>query len=202
MPFGVRVASVIDISVELTSGMAVYPGDAALQVRTFGCDATMSELTGLTTHAGTHIDAPAYISDGGTPMSEIPLERFIRPVRVIRCAQPEVSISDFSGLDLPDGTGVLFCTSDRMGGHVSEDAAAAIIDAGIDLVGIDSLSVDELLSEGLPIHKKLLGCGVIIIEHLELQHVAPGSYVLHALPLAVDAPDGAPTRAILTRAIV
>lgn len=194
------MGSVIDISTNITAHMAIYPGDPAPNVRALDGPTTMSELVGVTTHTGTHVDAPAHVLADGTSMKDIPLDRFIRPVHVVRCPLPEVTVKDLAGLNLPPRTGVLFCTADRFGGHISEAAAEAIAAAGIDLVGIDSVSVDQLLNNDLPIHKQLLRRDIVIIEHLELRHVTPGNYVLHALPMAIDAPDGAPTRAILTAA--
>jgi arylformamidase len=80
---------------------------------------------------------------------------------------------------------------------VSWDAARWLVDHGIALVGIDYLSV-ELYDAGQPnTHRTLLGAGVIVVEGLDLDGIAPGDYTLACLPLKIQNGDGGPCRAML-----
>ncbi|HET9772333.1 MAG TPA: cyclase family protein, partial [Acidimicrobiia bacterium] len=52
-------------------------------------------------------------------------------------------------------------------------------------------------TDSYPVHRTLLGAGVVIVEGLDLTAVAPGSYELVCLPLRITGGDGAPARAVL-----
>ena len=80
---------------------------------------------------------------------------------------------------------------------LAESAAQYIIAQGIQLVGIDYLSIDAFTREDFPVHRALLAAGVLILEGLDLRSVPPGDYELLALPLLLQEGDGAPVRAVL-----
>ncbi|HMC79597.1 MAG TPA: cyclase family protein, partial [Acidimicrobiia bacterium] len=48
-----------------------------------------------------------------------------------------------------------------------------------------------------PVHRILLGAGVVIVEGLDLSAAAAGRYQLLCLPLRISGGDGAPARAVL-----
>ena len=68
---------------------------------------------------------------------------------------------------------------------------------GVVLIGVDVPSVDLLDSKDLPIHHEIGGCGICILESLNLRDVQPGRYELIALPLPLVGGDGSPVCAIL-----
>ena len=68
---------------------------------------------------------------------------------------------------------------------------------GVRAVGMDYLSIERFGSEGFPVHHRLLGAGVFVIEGLDLRAVEPGRYTLVCLPLKFPELDGAPARAVL-----
>ena len=65
------------------------------------------------------------------------------------------------------------------------------------LVGIDALSIEGYGSHGLPVRRALLGAGVLVLEGLDLEGVAPGRYTLSCFPLKLAGGDGSPVRAVL-----
>jgi arylformamidase len=81
------------------------------------------------------------------------------------------------------------------------DSAAAklLVEAGIRLVGIDYLSVEQFRSEKFETHLIFLSNDVIILEGLDLREISAGSYELICLPLKIagGSGDGAPARAVL-----
>ncbi len=77
------------------------------------------------------------------------------------------------------------------------DAGVFLVEHGLRLVGIDSLSIDRFDSEHHPTHLVLLPKNVVVLEGLNLSEVAPGRYHMVALPLNLQNADGAPTRVIL-----
>jgi arylformamidase len=69
------------------------------------------------------------------------------------------------------------------------------------LVGTDTLSIEPAGSgvpeDAYPVHRILLGAGVVIVEGLDLSGAPAGSYELVCLPLRIAGGDGAPARAVL-----
>ena len=78
----------------------------------------------------------------------------------------------------------------------SVEAAEALADAGIKLVGLDYLSVAHA-DEQVPVHRAFLDRGVILLEGIDLSAVEPGRYELICLPVRLRGSDGAPCRAVL-----
>jgi len=72
-----------------------------------------------------------------------------------------------------------------------------LVERGIRAVGIDYLSFEQFGSCDFPVHHRLLGAGVFVIEGLDLRAVEPGRYTLVCLPLKFPDLDGAPARAVL-----
>jgi arylformamidase len=67
----------------------------------------------------------------------------------------------------------------------------------VELVGIDTPSVDLFASQDLEAHKACLRHDVAILEGLVLDGVPPGTYELIALPLKLVGYDASPVRAVL-----
>ncbi len=68
---------------------------------------------------------------------------------------------------------------------------------GVQLVGIDTPSVDPGTSSTLPAHHQLLQHDMRVLENLVLDDVPAGDYELIALPLKLMSADASPVRAIL-----
>ncbi len=202
---------IYDISVPLAAGMSTYPGDppfALDSVQRFSDSPYALSRLSLSTHTGTHVDAPSHFVRGGASVDQLPLEILLGKARVVELLErDQLDRADLEALDLRDDLRVLLKT--RMSGqllkpgyhqdhvHLSEDAALYLAQAGIKLVGIDYLSVDRFGSTDFPAHRALLGAGVIVIEGLDLSEVEPGEYEMACLPLRVAGGNGAPARVVL-----
>jgi arylformamidase len=81
--------------------------------------------------------------------------------------------------------------------YLEPEGAALLAERGIQLVGIDYLSIDKFRSEKHPTHFVLFQKNIVILEGLNLNGIKPGEYTLFALPLNLQGADGAPTRVIL-----
>jgi len=84
------------------------------------------------------------------------------------------------------------------GAHLSEEAAtllAGLVElAGLSGIGIDAGSVDAAGSFELPVHRALLGAGLVIVENLRgLAELPPTGFDFLCLP--VLGLDGSPVRA-------
>jgi arylformamidase len=197
----------------LVEGMAVWPRDPEFVQRKAlslakGEPSNVSEIR-LSTHTGTHIDAPLHIDDSGTDVTGIPLRFLIGPVRVIQFSQETcIRAANLHPLDWQGVERVLFRTrSERMAEdcfdpnfiYLDEDAAQFLAGKGMRLVGTDSPSIDAFDSIGLFSHKALLRGGTVILENARLSGIKPGDYNLVCLPLKLFGADGSPARAILWR---
>jgi arylformamidase len=203
--------ALIDISRTIGPKTTVYPGDSQVE---FDVIASMSgndpcnitEIKNFTTHLLTHVDAPRHFIADGETLDDLSLSRFSGPALVIEVKTVHVTEQDVPEA-LSEGTSVLFKTSnstrqddspfDEAHVYLTAEAARALVNAGVNVVGIDGLSVDRFGDEEYTCHKTLLGNGVLILEGLRLGHVEPGSYVLRAYPLRVAQGDGSPVRAVL-----
>jgi arylformamidase len=83
--------------------------------------------------------------------------------------------------------------------YIAPDAAQILVDAGVQLVGIDYLSAERFGAPEPKTHRTLLGKGIPIVEGLALANVAAGDYDLIVLPIKVAGHEGAPARAVVRR---
>ena len=196
----------IDISLPLDKDLITYPGDAKLELYNYythkenGVHITRVLME---THTGTHIDAPFHAMEDGPTMSSIPLEKLMGPCTVVEARGDYVSAEDIpetteKRLLFKTKNSKLYGNFDTEFAYISMDAAEKMVDMGIEVAGLDYLSIEKFGTKGMPVHKKLLGNGIAIMEGLNLGEVAPGGYELICLPLKMDL-DGAPCRAILTQ---
>jgi arylformamidase len=200
-----------DVTVPLVPGLPVFPGDPPLAIeavqRAGEAPYGLARLN-LTTHSGTHVDAPAHFVAGGTTVDALPLEILLGKTRVVEILGRErVERADLEALDLRDDLRVLLKT--RMSGqllkagyqedhvYLTGDAAHYLAQAGLKLVGFDYLSIDRFGDSSYPAHHALLGAGVVVVEGLDLSEVEPGEYDMTCLPLRVGGGDGAPARVVL-----
>jgi len=158
-------------------------------------------------HAGTHVDAPFHFVPDGRTIESMPLELFVGPARV--CAvdtSDRITARDISGLNLAGEKRVLFKTSNSSLLHQSNydpsfvafavDGAKALVELGVQLVGLDYLSVARA-DEQVPVHRAFLDHGIVLLEGVDLSDVLPGRYELICPPVKLAGSDGAPCRAIL-----
>jgi arylformamidase len=199
-----RGKGIIDITRPLGKEVPLYPGDRRPAFRTREQDGyTITDLD-ITTHTGTHVDAPSHYLPGGATMDRVPLGQLVGRARVLdmRGAGDAITAEALSG-KIRGASRVLLRT--RASGtatfgeafpHLTLDAARLLAGSGIAAVGIDSPSV-EAFGSGGPVHRELLGKGIVVLEFLDLSGVAEGDYLMIALPLALEGLDGSPARVIL-----
>jgi kynurenine formamidase len=81
---------------------------------------------------------------------------------------------------------------------LSVTAVRAILDAGVQLVGVDTFSPDA--PEGdFDAHKIWLSSGILIVENLDLKNLEGDGWRLSIVPLRLDSLDGSPVRAFAQR---
>ncbi len=180
------------------------------QVKKFERDEVREALLTLSTHTGTHVDAPAHFIKTGSTTDQVALTSTIGPCVVIdmtHCIDAInrddlVAVDDQLSRDI-----IVLCktrnsrraateTFDPLFVYLTADAAAYLVERMVRAVGIDYLGIERNQS-GHETHIQLLSAGIGIIEGLRLEHVNSGSYFLWCLPLLIVGADGAPARAVL-----
>lgn len=197
---------IIDITRPISPDTPVWPGDPPVVVERVarvevGDPADVSRLQ-LGTHTGTHVDPPAHFLPGGDTVDQLPLDLLVGPALVADLSEaPEVDADALEALALPAGTTrLLLKTGPEDGGATTGALTPAgarwLVEHGVRLVGVDTLSIEPDTDE-YPVHHILLGAGVVIVESLDLSAVSAGGYQLVCLPLRIAGGDGAPARAVL-----
>jgi arylformamidase len=208
----------IDVSAPLDAKTTpVYPGNTPIKLD-FMHDMRQGEKFTLSTysigaHSGTHIDAPQHFIKDGSAIEQVSLATMIGPARVIDCSPDAVAI-DATELNKHKWRGakrILFRTRNSRNGwmtdpnfhkdftYVAPDAAQLLADNGVELVGIDYLSIEKFGSAEPKTHWILLGKNIPVIEGLDLRNVQAGDYDFIILPLRVVGHEAAPARAVLRK---
>jgi len=208
---------IYDVSVALSDKTPTYPGDPGIEITQWlnleQGDAANVSLLHFGAHSGTHVDAPAHFLKGGSKVDSLSFENLIGPALVLEVPDDVIEIDKvfLAGVDLTSVERVLFKTRNSAfwnepDGHFRSDytyltseAAAALVEKNIKLVGIDYLSVEKFQADKFETHEVLLSNSVTILEGLDLRKVSAGNYELICLPLKIGAGsgDGAPARAVL-----
>lgn len=192
----------------------MWPGDPGVVVELVarvedGDVAAVSRLT-LGTHTGTHVDPPAHFLVGGMTVDDLPLDVLVGPAVVADATSgAPIDAARLEAVGLPAGTTRCLLKTRPAGvdpprspanlatpGLVTPDGAEWLVARGVRLIGVDTLSI-EPTADDYPVHRILLGAGVIIVEGLDLTAAPPGAYELVCLPLRIAGGDGAPARAVL-----
>lgn len=199
----------IDVSIPLESGLTGWPGDtpfafdAHLRIAR-GDMCNVSSIT-MSSHAGTHVDAPWHFEDAGKRLDEVDVSVYMgQALLVDATGMTRIDAENLGSAPLPPR--VLLKTDnskwplDRPFQEdyvaLTPDAAQRIVDEDVRLIGIDYLSIAPF-DDPETVHHILLRNEVMIVEGLRLDSVLPGTHEFIVLPLALKDADGAPARAFL-----
>jgi arylformamidase len=199
-----RSVKIIDITRPLSQDILIYPGDITPVFRQADHGNYLITDLHLSTHTGTHIDAPVHYLKTGDTIDTIPLSHVMGTCRVLDVTSAGNSITADHLRGRLDGIARLllktsFSGTDRFDENypsLTADAARLITGCNMKCVGIDSPSIESYECDG-SVHRELLSRGCIIIELLDLSDVEGGDYTLVALPLRLTGLDGSPARVVL-----
>jgi arylformamidase len=197
---------IFDISRPLSEDMLIYPGDIHPRFHQEDRGQYLISDLHLSTHTGTHIDAPVHYLKTGTTIDAISLSHLIGRCRVldVSAAGKNITASHLKG-HLEGVNRLLLKTSfsgiDRFDEEypaLAPDAAHEIALLRMKCVGIDSPSIESHHSDG-GVHRLLLSSDCIIVELLDLSGIEEGDYGMAALPLRLKGLDGSPARVVLMK---
>ncbi len=195
----------IDITRPLSEDTPFWPGDEQFSRKLITvAEGFVTSGLKMSSHSGTHMDAPAHLAHCETTVDSIPLTKLILNATVVDCSSRKVIDEDvLLGLSL-QGKALLLKTASSDSNQtdifvnyasLTVTAAEAAREMGIALLGIDSVSVDP--PESSNVHRTLLEASIPIVENLWLNEIDPGEYLLICLPLRIESGDGSPVRALL-----
>lgn len=213
---------IIDLTYSIHEGMTTFPVAwhpyvEITQLGRHGIENRETRKLVLGTHTGTHCDAPRHFVPGGQTVDDLSLDVLMGPARVLdfSSAGPlqELSVDDFIsrlGPPVPQRLVLRFDwdrywgTLDYYNTHpfVSDAAATWLRDNGVKLLAMDTPMPDSPkngrgTANDSPVHKILLGSGVILVEYLcNVKQIPPGDFELIVLPLKIQGGDGAPVRCV------
>ena len=216
-----RRMSLVDISHVITAGMVTYPGLPGPEITPHltraasrgsyapGVEFAIDRIS-MVGNTGTYVDSPYHRYEGGVDLADLALESVADvPIVVVRLAdraERGIDAADLDGIDAAGAAVLLHTGWDRHWGtpgygdpapYLTESGATWLVAAGVTLVGIDSVNIDDAHSGGeRPAHSILLGAGVPVLEHLTgLARVPDRGARLHAVPARVREFGTFPVRA-------
>ena len=199
-----------DISPPLSAATPVWPGDTRFAAEPTwqigdGCPVKVSRIT-LSTHTGAHCDAPSHYDPQGIAIDAVALDVYLGPCRVIDCIDAGVVEPRHIAHALALVPSRVLLRTYRQAPQAAWDAdfntvSAATIDLlaqhGVQLIGIDTPSLDPQESKTMDAHHAVRSHQMAILEGIVLDEVAAGDYELIALPLKLCGMDASPVRAVL-----
>lgn len=203
---------VVDISMPLHRDMRLWPGSPGFAVTGHlslaAGDVANATLIEMDVHCGTHVDAPRHLFDAGATLDAIGLRPFVGPAWVADAVgHPAIDAPVLDGLEVPLATTRLLLRTDnsfeRGDAVFREDYVALtaegaqwVVDRGLELIGIDYLSIQRF-RDPPDTHQILLRGETMILEGIDLHDVRPGRWMLVCLPLRLVGAEAAPARALL-----
>ncbi len=197
---------IFDVTRPLSAETLVYPGDVKPSFKQRDEGKYLISDLHMSTHTGTHIDAPVHYLKSGDTIDTVPLINLIGRCRVVDVSSAGSNITAEHLAGMTDNITRLLLKTSFSGCNqfvenypsLSFDAAKLITGTGICCVGIDSPSIESYHCDG-SVHRELLGKGCILIELLDLSAVPEGDYDMIALPLRLKGLDGSPARVVLMK---
>lgn len=210
----------IDLSVAVGPNTQIYPGDPAAKFTTHATierDGFNLLSVHMGSQTGTHVDAPYHFDDNAPKIDELPLELFAGTAVIVDArglgARGRITWQHIEPVaaQIVPGTIILLHTgwSEHYGTDqyfenpfLDEDACRRLIALGVRTFGIDALNIDETPDdehpgEGFPVHHLIADVAGVISENLtNLAAIDFDRPFVTLLPIAFEAADGAPVRAV------
>ena len=208
----------LDLTLTISKNLPMFPGSPKPQFiswSTIKKDGYNLELLFLSSHSGTHMDAPYHFIKNGKKIHEIPVSRLTNNAILIKLrkkANQAISKNDIIKFEkkhgiIPKNATIIFATGwqknlqskyyfEKNPG-LSVSAAKYLASKKINLVGIDSPSIDLGNDTKFSVHQILSKNNILIVENLaNLEKIPKNHFKLVVLPLKLKDTTGSPVRAI------
>ena len=201
---------IFDLTHDLVDGLSVFPGDPECSIQSaqeYQNGYFVSKIA-MGTHTGPHVDAPVHRIPGAKTLTDMDVHDFMAEKCVVldcRGIQGEIdaaflkahadTLSGCDGAIFRSGWTEKWATGDFFNAFpgIHEDAAAALKELGIRIIGVETPSVNPARHD--TVHTALLGEEIVIVEALCGLEQLEGSFEFYAVPLKLKGRDGSPVRA-------
>jgi len=209
---------VIDLTLTVSNKIPTFPGSPQPnfipweKIKDGGYNL---ELLFLSSHTGTHLDAPYHFLEKGAKIHEISLKKLVSEAVLIqfrKSSNESVTKTDIQKFEKKHGkiesfSSVIFLTGWQKNLQkkyyftknpgLSASAANYLASKKVSLVGIDSPSIDLGTDSKFSVHQIFAKKGILIVENLaNLEKIKSSKFHLVVLPLKLKGATGSPVRAI------
>ncbi|HEX6281167.1 MAG TPA: cyclase family protein [Nitrososphaera sp.] len=211
---------VIDLTMRITPSIKVYPGSpqpSFIPWSTFERQGYDSEAMFMSTHTGTHVDAPSHFKPGLASIDMISSHRLVCKAVLIRAEKRANQLIEQQDLgnQIRQGDAVVIATgwekkhsgsrnymSQNPG--LSEQAARYLAKKGVNAVAIDCPSIDAGADSRFTAHQILLSYNILVVENLcnldrmtsRNRRSSSVTFTLIISPLKLGGATGSPARVL------
>lgn len=208
----------LDLTLTISTSIPTFPDSPKPQFilwSTLKDDEYNLELLFLSSHTGTHLDAPYHFVKNGIKIHQIPLYRLVGNgilIKIRKGKNQSITKNDLILFErkhgnIPKNSSIFFYTEWQKNLNsnyyfinnpgLSESAATYLVSKKINLVGIDSPSIDLGQDKIFKVHKILAKNNILIVENLSnLNKISSKQFDFVILPLKLKDATGSPVRAI------
>jgi len=209
---------IIDLTLTISNKIPVFPGSPHphfIPWERIKDDGYNLELLFLSSHTGTHMDAPYHFLEKGSKIHEISLKKLVSNAVLIKSRKKRnetITKTDIQKFEKKHGkiesfSSVVFWTGWQRNLQkdnyftknpgLSVSAANYLASKKVSLVGIDSPSIDLGTDSKFSVHQIFAKKGMLIVENLaNLDKIKSPTFHLVVLPLKLKNATGSPVRAI------
>jgi len=208
----------LDLTLTISESIPSFPGSPSPQFlpwSTIKDDDYNLELLFLSSHTGTHLDAPYHFENNGAKIHQVPVTRLIGKgllIKIKKVKDQTITKKDLLEFERKNGniknfSSVIFFTDWQKNLNkkfyftnnpgLSKSAADYLVSKKINLVGIDSPSIDLGRNKSFVAHKIFAKNNILIVENLSnLEKIPTLDFEFIILPLKLKDATGSPVRAI------
>jgi len=208
----------LDLTLTISESIPNFPGSPSPQFipwSTIKDDDYNLELLFLSSHTGTHLDAPYHFTKNGAKIHQIPITRLVGDALLIKIKKVKdqmITKKDLLEFERKNGeiknfSSIIFFTDWQKNLNkkfyftnnpgLSKSATEYLVSKKINLVGIDSPSIDLGIAKSFTAHKILAENNILIVENLSnLEKIPTLEFDFIILPLKLKDATGSPVRAI------
>lgn len=208
----------LDLTLTISESIPSFPGSPKpkfIRWSDIKNDGYNLELLFLSSHTGTHIDAPYHFVKNGLKINQISIDRLIGEailINVPKTKNGSITKSDILSFEnkngkIPEHSSIFFNTgwqknlkknfyfTENPG--LDKSSANYLVSKNANLVGIDSPSIDLGKDESFSVHHILSKNNILIVENLaNLEKIPSKKFNFTILPLKLKDATGSPVRAV------
>ena len=209
---------IIDLTLTISEKIPTFPGSPQpnfINWESIEKDGYNLELLFLSTHTGTHIDAPYHFVKKGQKIDQIVTKRLVTEavlIKIRKGSDQAITKTDIQKFEkkfgkIDDGSTVIFHTGWQKNlkkksyflknPGLTVSGGNYLASKKINLVGIDSPSIDLGINNKFSVHHVLAKNGILIVENLSnLEKIHSEKFHLIVAPLKLKNATGSPVRAM------